>query len=99
MKEEKETPNDENKESMETQDKERSEGTEEHDEHIVSEEFQHEVLNLISEYKDSKPCLEYLRDAVNRAEDELRKKEREAEMKKMKGKKTPDSFSLEAAPY
>lgn len=98
MKESKETVQDENKESKETQDSEEKSGTEEHDTHIISEEFQREVSSLIEQYKDSKPCLNYMRDRVSQAEDDLRKKEYEAEASKKKGKKVPDEYSLASAP-
>lgn len=90
-----ETPDDENKESIETQSKEQEEGTEQHSQHIVSEEFQREVLNLVKEYKDSKPCLEFGYRAFSDAQEDLRKRERE---KEMKGKKHPEEFSTAEMP-
>jgi hypothetical protein len=62
----------------------------------ISEDFQREATALVAEYKDSKPCLEFLR---NQCEDALQAL-REAEMnKKTKTKgKTPQNFTAEAMP-
>lgn len=92
-----ETPSDENKESLETQQKEQREGTEEHSGHIISEEFQQEVNELISEYKDSMPCLKFMSDAAYSAQNDLREREEASKSKGKKGK-VPAEYNMSEAP-
>lgn len=85
----KETADEEKKESPVEEKKEVDSGAE----GIIPEEFQQKVLVLISEC-DDRQCLSFIREAVSRKEDELRK----AEMSKSKGKKVPDEYSMSDAP-
>jgi hypothetical protein len=85
-------------ESKGEQRREEHSGKESSTEHVIPEEFQHEVIKLLDEYKDSKDCLAFVRNKVYDFEEELRKKERESEMKKHKGKKVPSEYSTEAMP-
>jgi hypothetical protein len=85
-----ETSEDEENESEEHQNEEENEGTEGV---TVPEEFQKEVHSLLQQC-DSKECLEYIRSAVYKKEDDIRK----AEMKTRKPNKSPDTFSSEDMP-
>lgn len=80
-----ETIADEAKESPAKQKQEMESGTEEH---IIPEDFQKNIINILS--KASKHHLSFVRDTVNRREDEIRKDE----MKKMpKGKLDAEGIS------
>ena len=69
---------------------EKEDGKEEkHGEHVISEEFQHEVMNLVDEYKDSKPCLRYMSDRCNDALDKLREEEMNKTTKEFSTKEMP----------
>lgn len=91
--EEQETPEQEKAETTEHQKKEDEAGIEGV---VISEKFQQEVHKLIGEYAESKDCLEFMREQVNDALDEIRRKEDDERMAKraklMKGKGVPDHF-------
>lgn len=83
MKESKETSKDEMAESPAKQKEEAASGTEEH---IIPEEYQHQVHKII--HKAPKHHLSYVRGRLNDREDEMRKEE-------MKPSKSPKVMTME----